>query len=105
MNLASSKKLRMNAVDESVREKLIVKSGKAKSRFDLTSHMPSFKTGQKVSLHVPRSIKGKCPKLQQDWKGPYIIRTKINDVVYWTQKGFREKLKIAHLDRLTPYEK
>ncbi|KAJ8914655.1 hypothetical protein NQ315_017352 [Exocentrus adspersus] len=40
-----------------------------------------------VWLYNPKRTKGKSPKLQKSWEGPYIVVTQLNDVVYRIQKN------------------
>ncbi|KAJ8921329.1 hypothetical protein NQ315_002943 [Exocentrus adspersus] len=61
-----------------------------------------FQVGEKVWLYNPKRTKGKSPKLQKSWKGSYIIVTRLNDVVFTIQKNSQAKMKIVHIDRLTP---
>ncbi|CAK1600008.1 unnamed protein product [Parnassius mnemosyne] len=48
-----------------------------------------FDEGSLVWLHNPIRSKGKSPKLQAKWDGPYRIETRINDVTYRIQKCAR----------------
>lgn len=97
-------KEKLISVHEDVRKRFILKSDKIKSKFDLKSHMISFKIGQRVWLYYPHKVRGKCPKLQRDWEGPYFIKSKINDVVYRIQKFAHRKYKVVHINRLAPYD-
>ena len=56
-----------------------------------------------VWLHNPVRRKGKSPKLQGDWDGPYKVVTKISDVTYRIQKNARSLPKVVHVDRLARY--
>lgn len=89
-------------VHQRVRENWSLKSDKMKSRFDLKVHMIYFKPGQKVWLFAPKRVKGKCPKIQRDWEKTFVIRAKLNDVVYRIQKVPRGKFKVVHVNRLWP---
>ncbi|KAJ8912333.1 hypothetical protein NQ315_005938 [Exocentrus adspersus] len=60
--------------------------------------------GEKVWLYNPKRTKGKSPKLQKSWEGPYTVVTRLNDVVYRIQKNPQAKMKIVHIDRLTLYQ-
>ncbi|KAJ8959369.1 hypothetical protein NQ318_022055 [Aromia moschata] len=52
---------------------------------------------------APKRTKGKSPKLQSNWEGPYTIIKKINDLVYRIQLSPRSKPKVVHLERLAKY--
>ncbi len=55
-----------------------------------------------VWLYNPPRKKGHCPKLQQDWNGPYVIVKPLNAVVYRIQKP-GGRFKVVHLDRLASW--
>ncbi|CAC5371521.1 unnamed protein product [Mytilus coruscus] len=57
--------------------------------------MQKFDAGAPVWLHNPRRVKGLCPKLQNNWEGPYIVINKLNDVIYRIQKGPKTKPKVV----------
>ncbi|KAJ8959954.1 hypothetical protein NQ318_009387, partial [Aromia moschata] len=84
-------------------EKLKMHSDKMKQRLDTTSTEIAFKPGDAVWLYAPKRTKGKSPKLQSNWEGPYTIIKKINDLVYRTQLSPRSKPKVVHLERLARY--
>jgi len=63
-----------------------------------------FREGQSVWLFNPQRKKGKTPKLQSSWEGPYTIVKKLSDVTFRIQKSARHKLKIIHVDRLASFE-
>ena len=53
----------------------------------MTEHSDmDFQEQQKVWLYNPRRVKGRTPKLQSNWEGPYNIVKKINDIVFCIQK-------------------
>ncbi|KAJ8947306.1 hypothetical protein NQ318_004558 [Aromia moschata] len=78
-------------------------SDKMKQRLDTTSTETAFKPGDAVWLYAPKRMKGKSPKLQINWEGPYTIIKKINDLVYRIQLSTRSKPKVVHLERLARY--
>ncbi|KAJ8962150.1 hypothetical protein NQ318_018107 [Aromia moschata] len=84
-------------------EKLKMHSDKMKQRLDTTSTETAFKPGDAVWLYAPKRTKGKSPKLQSNWEGPYTIIKKINDLVYRIQLSPRSKPKVVHLERLAKY--
>ncbi|XP_018563442.1 protein NYNRIN-like [Anoplophora glabripennis] len=97
-------KHRIKLVHEEVREKLKMESDRMKTRYDLRANSSGFQENEKVWLYNPKRTKGKSPKLQKSWEGPYTIVTRINDVVYRIQRSPQAKMNIVHLDRLTPYQ-
>ncbi|KAJ8952824.1 hypothetical protein NQ318_008145, partial [Aromia moschata] len=94
---------RMDRIHRFAREKLKMHSDKMKQRLDTTSTEIAFKPGDAVWLYAPKRTKGKSPKLQSNWEGPYTIIRKINDLVYRIQLSPRSKPKVVHLERLARY--
>ncbi|KAJ8938165.1 hypothetical protein NQ318_011930 [Aromia moschata] len=94
---------RMDRIHRFAREKLKIHSDKMKQRLDTTSTETAFKPGDAVWLYAPKRTKGKSPKLQSNWEGPYTIIKKINDLVYRIQLSPRSKAKVVHLERLAKY--
>ncbi|KAJ8934624.1 hypothetical protein NQ318_023204 [Aromia moschata] len=94
---------RMDRIHRFAREKLKIHSDKMKQRLDTTSTETAFKPGDAVWLYAPKRTKGKSPKLQSNWEGPYTIVKKINDLVYRIQLSPRSKPKVVHLERLAKY--
>lgn len=46
---------------------------------------------------------GVSPKLIQPWQGPYLVNTRINNLVYRIQLAPRVRLKIVHCNPLWCY--
>jgi predicted aspartyl protease len=74
-----------------------------KTRYDLKVNTTGFREGDLVWLFNRQRKKGRCPKLQPSWEGPFVILTRINDVVYRIQRHPRAKMKVVHLERLASY--
>ena len=76
-----------------------------KQRYDRRVHNPEFKAGDLVWLFDPRRDRGRNPKLQGHWKGPYVIVSLVNDVVAKVElKGDpRAKHRTVHVDRLARF--
>ncbi|KAJ8957704.1 hypothetical protein NQ318_017599 [Aromia moschata] len=94
---------RMDRVHEFARGKLKMQSDKMKQRLDTTSTETAFEPGDAVWLYAPKMMKGRSPKLQRNWEGPYTIIKKINDLVYRIQLSPRSKPKVVHLEKLARY--
>jgi hypothetical protein len=75
-----------------------------KTRYDKLANSAGYKEGEKIWLYRPNRMKGKSPKLQPSWEGPYQVININNDVVYRIQKTPRSRLMVVHLDRLAPYQ-
>jgi len=65
---------------------MVLKSSRMKARYDRKVRRVLFKEGDRVWLFNPRRSKGKAQKLQSNWKGPYSVVKKFNDVVYCIQR-------------------
>lgn len=95
--------MKMNDIHKMVRTKMNIQSHKTKSWYDKRARNIDFQEGLKVWFFNPQRRKGKSPKLQCNWDGPYTIKRKINDVVFCIQKSPRSKNKIVHSDRLATF--
>ncbi|KAJ8947620.1 hypothetical protein NQ318_002632 [Aromia moschata] len=95
--------IRLDRIHRFASEKLKMHSDKMKQRLDTTSTETAFEPGDAVWLYAPKRMKGRSPKLQKNWEGPYTIIKKINDLVYRIQLSPRSKPKVVHLERLARY--
>ncbi|XP_020297077.1 uncharacterized protein LOC109861714 [Pseudomyrmex gracilis] len=77
---------KLEEIHQDVRERLEMKSNKAKMRYDLKARS-----------------KGKAPKLQRNWEGPYMVVKKLSDVVYCIRCSDRHRTRVVHADRLTSF--
>jgi predicted aspartyl protease len=93
----------MHSIHDLTRSHILVASDRMKTRYDLKANVAGFREGDLVWLFNRQRKKGRCPKLQPSWEGPFVILTRINDVVYRIQRHSRAKMKVVHLDRLAPY--
>ncbi len=84
-----------------VRNQLHLTSDRMKTHYDIRANSPRFSAGDHVWLYSPAREKGNCPKLQQDWDGPYVIVKPLNDMVYQIQKPCGHS-KVVHVDWLAP---
>lgn len=91
---------RLMDVHDRTRKKIHIASDRMKTRYDLKATSSGFSEGDLVWLYNPMRRKGRSPKLQQDWEGPYNVITRINDVVYRIRRVPQGKLKVVHVDRL-----
>ncbi|KAJ8958719.1 hypothetical protein NQ318_016447 [Aromia moschata] len=94
---------RLDRIHRFASEKLKMHSDKMKQRLDTTSTETALEPGDAVWLYAPKRMKGRSPKLQKNWEGPYTIIKKINDLVYRIQLSPRRKPKVVHLERLARY--
>jgi len=94
---------KMEEIHSNVREKLSLKSSQVKIRYDRKARQVLFEEGQKVWLFNPRRFKGRAPKLQGNWEGPFSVVKKLSDVVYCIQKTPKHRRRVVHSDRLAHY--
>ena len=93
----------LDEVHRMVRESSLKANMKMKTRYDRHANTNGYDEGNLVWLHNPLRRKGKSPKLQARWEGPFKVITRINDVTYRIKKGLKGKPKIVHIDRLARY--
>ena len=71
--------------------------------YDLHATKRSFQPGQLVWIHNPIRKTGVCQKLSMQWRGPYLITKKIDDLSYLVKKTAKGVPKTHHIDRLRLY--
>jgi hypothetical protein len=74
-----------------------------KVRYDRLANSAGFQEGDRAWLYRPTRTRGRSPKLQAAWEGPYKVITRINYVVYRIQRHPLSKIMVVQLDRLAPY--
>ena len=94
---------RLDKVHQHAREKIQIATERMKHYYDTKTNAQPLEPGQKVWLHNPKRRKGVSPKLSRPWEGPYLVKDRLNDVVYRIQKGPHSKPKIVHRNRLWRY--
>lgn len=95
---------RMDKVHDIVRDRLLKAADRQKRRYDLTCNTREYKVGDGVLLQDNRKYKGRSPKLQNRWEGPYTITSKISDLLYRIQEELHTRSKVIHINRLKPFE-
>jgi hypothetical protein len=78
-------------------------SDRMKTRYDKLANSAGYHEGGRVWLYRPTRTKGRSPKLQSSWDGPYKIVTRINDVLYRIQRNPTSRM-VVNLDRLASYQ-
>lgn len=95
---------KLDEIHDFARNRIQMVSDRMKARYDIRTRDLEFKTGDLVWLFQPRRQKGRSPKLQSNWEGPYEVLIKINDVIYKIRRSKNARPRIVHLDRLAPYK-
>lgn len=72
------------------------KAFQIKVRYDRGVRQTLFQEGEKVWFFNPRRFRGKTPKLQSNWEGPFIVTKRLSEVVYCIRKSPRHKGKVVH---------
>lgn len=94
----------LSEIHASVRKNHQEAAVRMKRNYDLRASVAPFKAGDMVWLHLPRRKKGRSPKLDTVWKGPYVIIKIINDTVAAIRPLTEPYInKIVHLDKLASY--
>jgi transposase InsO family protein len=71
-----------------------------KHYYDRKAKTRKFEVGQSVWLYNPRRKKGRTPKLDKPWDGPFVVVKVLGDVLCAIQMNRRTKPKIVHIDKL-----
>ena len=56
-----------------------------------------------VSKEIRFGLKWVSLKLQTNWEGPYTVKKRINDDVYWIQQEGQQKFTVFHVHHLAKY--
>ena len=91
-------------IHEEVRENIQRAARRMKNNYDRTSNYVPFKKGDEVWLFTPTRIKGRNPKLQRSWTGPWRILSILNDCVVRIQKQDKpNNIQCVNIDRIAQY--
>ena len=88
----------ITSAHELARDKLQTSQETMKRNYDLQVLVKTYKVGDLVYLLDSATMKGKCKKLQQQWKGPGIILNKITPYLFRVK--FPVAIMTANHDRL-----
>ena len=94
---------RLAGAHEVARRHLGRAAERQKRNYDKRVSSKPFRVGDSVWLHNIRRKKGRNPKLDCPWEGPYLVVSVLLDVTYRIQRSRRAKPKVIHADRLKPY--
>ncbi|GFV80029.1 retrovirus-related Pol polyprotein from transposon 412 [Trichonephila clavipes] len=86
LSLSLSLQARMEEMHHLARERIGMASEKMKTRYDARATGHDFHEGDKVWLWNPKLCKGLSVKLQTNWKGPYTVLKRLNDLMVRIQK-------------------
>jgi hypothetical protein len=77
----------LHDIHQYARQNLKLTSDCMKIRYDKLANSAGYQEGDRVWLYRPTRTKGKSPKLQSSWEGPYKVVNRINNVVHRIQKN------------------
>ncbi|XP_072022077.1 uncharacterized protein [Amphiura filiformis] len=84
----------LRAVHDRARENVQQAAKRQKRNYDRGIITQPIQVESFVWLHQEVRKKGRRPKLQFKWDGPYLVTTKLSDVVYRIQKSPQSKPKV-----------
>ena len=82
------------------RDKLQSSAVMQKHYYDRKAKPNQWTAGQSVWLYNPRRRKGRTPKLDKPWEGPFAIVKVFSNVLCMIQRNRRSKPKVVHVDKL-----
>ena len=94
---------RLLGAHELARRHLGKAAERQKRNYDKRASSKPFQVGDSVWLHNVRRRKGRNPKLDCPWEGPYLVVSVLSDVTYRMKRNRGAKPKVIHADRLKPY--
>ncbi|KAL3882850.1 hypothetical protein ACJMK2_029154 [Sinanodonta woodiana] len=94
---------RMWKIHDKARNHMMGASNRQKRYYDHKIQSRQYKIGDIVWLHTKTRKKGRSPKLQTNWEGPYHVIGVLSDLVYKIQNNPKAVPKIVHHDRLKPF--
>jgi transposase InsO family protein len=91
---------RQRAAYKLVRQHLGVAAERMKDRYDARVRSDSFTVGQWVWYYSPRRYRGRSPKWQRCYSGPYLVVAKRDQINYVIQLRKRSDAFTVHVDKL-----
>ena len=76
---------RLHDAHEAAREKLKLATDRQGRNYDRNTLLNSFEVGEWVWLYGVQRKRGLSPKFMNKWTGPYLVISKLSDVVYRIQ--------------------
>ena len=90
-------------IHEFARAKLQISGQTMKKYYDHKTDYKIYSVGTPVWFHNQKQKRGLSCKLQREWRGPFIITHRLNDVIYRIRETRKSKPKIVHHDKLKLY--
>jgi len=93
---------RLNKAHDLARERLKKMCREVQKNYDPRVKVKEYNVGDRVWVCNPRNFKGRSPKWEIKYKGPFEIIKRLNDVNYVIQRGPGAKQAVIHIDKLKP---
>ena len=93
---------RLHGAHTLVRENLHKYGEAMKRRYDLKVKEREYRPGEKVWVLNPRIFKGRSPKWEKRYQGPFEVVERLNDVNYKVRRKAGDKIFVTHADKLKP---
>jgi hypothetical protein len=93
---------RLEEAYELAREHLGRDAVRQKRYYDLKANEKPYVPGDLVWTMNKSRRKGVCPKMQNRWLGPLVVKERLNDVTYRVKLNEKSE-KVIHYDLLKPY--
>ncbi|VDI79030.1 Hypothetical predicted protein [Mytilus galloprovincialis] len=90
-------------VHELARRKMNLSSNSMKKTYDHKIHHTKYNVGDHVWYYQYQRKVGRNPKFQRPWHGPYVVISRLNDVLYRIKMTPKSKPKVVHHDKLKRY--
>jgi transposase InsO family protein/predicted aspartyl protease len=93
---------RLESAYQLVRESLRVAAERRKRQYDLRVRPKEFAVGDRVWYFTPRRYRGRTPKWQQMYTGPYAVDDRLGALNYRIRKSANSRPFVVHVDKLRP---
>jgi len=88
---------------EGVREHLGRSAERVKQYYDFGAKPVQFEAGDQVWYYSPRQYKGRSPKWQKNFSGPWEVLRRVNTVNYAIRRSPKSSVIVVHVNKLKPY--
>jgi transposase InsO family protein len=90
-------------IHDRARESMLAASDRQKKRYDHRIQQTGYRVKDVVWLRNKTRVRGKSPKLQDHWDGPFVVTRVVSDLILQIQKSPTAKVKTVHHNNLKPH--